>query len=376
MKYRYPICHLESFICDSGKMIESDLVHDFLNLSPGTSLMDVTGIRVTVLDPGRRNQNEGPDIKNAIIAVDGTIVKGSIECHLRSGDWWLHKHHENKDYSKTILHVVRNYNSEHRSLHCPTVSLGYYSNQHTKRCTLNHLDTINDVEQQIRKFALIRWQKRLRFYGQLIGEDKYVEILNQCFRILGKSGNEREFVYLLNLIDLETFVSYDEDKAYQTVSDLINNPERRWKSTGLRPNQHPSNRIHLIVKLIRWVMLTEENKAYDLIGLPSEFMKYVSDCSGNGIRIELLGNIFLPYWASRLNVQEKFQAHDHLKEYWFMMKLPGSYGRLTRKFDKSLSVLQLRTYHIIQGLLEIENKFCQPNYCTICPLKGTYGHIN
>ncbi len=370
MNYRYPIQYLESFVCDNGRMLESDLVHDFLNLSAGTSLIDVKGICVTVLDPGTHNQNEGPDIKNAIIAVDGTIIKGSIECHLRSGDWWLHKHHENKDYSKTILHVVRNDNSNHMLLHCPTVRLGYYPDQRTTGCTLNHLDPVNNVEQQIRKFALVRWQKKLRFYSQLIGEEKNVEILNQCFSILGKSGNEMEFASLLTLIDLEKFNSYDENIACQNISDLIVDPARQWKTTGLRPNQHPSNRIQLIVKLIRWVTSANESNLYDQIGLPSVFMTYLSDCSGQGIRIELLGNIFLPFWASHLNRQEKFHAHDFLKEYWFKMKLPGSYGRLTRNFNKHLSALQLRTYYIVQGLLEMEKKFCRQNHCTICPLKG------
>jgi hypothetical protein len=377
MNYRNPIPLTESLVRDTSKMIESDLVSAFLYLSPGTQLIDVTRICVTILDPGRRNQNEGPDINNAVIAVDGMIVMGSIECHLRSGDWWLHKHHENKDYSKTILHVVRNFNSKHRSLPCPTVLLVYNPNHHKRRCKLIHFDTANNVEQQIRKFALIRWNKRLHFYSQLNGEEKNIEIIRQCFSILGKSGNEMEFAYLLTLIDLEKFMSYDEEKAYQSVSDLINNPERQWKSTGVRPNQHPSNRIQLIVKLISWVLLSGKNEIYDQIDLPSEFMRYLSNCSGQGIRIELLGNIFLPYWASLLNHQEKFHAHDRLKGYWFKMKLPGSYGRLTRKFGKILLVHQLRTYHIIQGLLELENRFCQPNHCTICPLKdNNYGRIN
>jgi hypothetical protein len=185
-----------------------------------------------------------------------------------------------------------------------------------------------------------------------------------------------EFIRLLPLIDHEKFIFYDEDKAYNTISALINDPVRNWKSTGIRPHQHPSARIPLVVKLIRWVMLSDGNKTDDIIGLPSAFIQYLKDCSGKGIRFELLGNIFLPYWASCQNLQEKFQDHDRLKEYWFMMKLPGGYGKLTRKYDKSLSVLQLRTYYIIQGLLEIESKFCQPNYCAICPLKGIYGHIN
>jgi hypothetical protein len=74
MNYRNPIPLTESLVRDSSKMIESDLVSAFLYLSPGTQLIDVTGICVTILDPGRRNQNEGPDIKNAVIAVDG--IKG------------------------------------------------------------------------------------------------------------------------------------------------------------------------------------------------------------------------------------------------------------------------------------------------------------
>ncbi len=61
-----------------------------------------------IIDVGRYNTNQGPDFLNAKIKIAHTIWAGSIELHINTSDWRLHKHSADKNYNNVILHVVWN----------------------------------------------------------------------------------------------------------------------------------------------------------------------------------------------------------------------------------------------------------------------------
>lgn len=59
-----------------------------------------------LIDPGTRNDDAGPDFFNAKIRLDGIVLAGSIELHLKSSDWIKHSHQQDPAYNNVILHVV------------------------------------------------------------------------------------------------------------------------------------------------------------------------------------------------------------------------------------------------------------------------------
>lgn len=64
------------------------------------------GKDIRILRQGEYNADAGPDFFNARIFVEGTILAGNIEVHLRSSDWQRHGHQHDTTYQNIILHVV------------------------------------------------------------------------------------------------------------------------------------------------------------------------------------------------------------------------------------------------------------------------------
>lgn len=64
------------------------------------------GEKLSVLSPGQHNSDSGPDFSNAQVRIDDTLWAGNVEVHIKSSDWFLHKHHTDDAYSNIILHVV------------------------------------------------------------------------------------------------------------------------------------------------------------------------------------------------------------------------------------------------------------------------------
>src|SRR5690606_16899596 len=64
------------------------------------------GRPLTVLETGWHNSVSGPDFFNGKIQLEDLIWSGNIEMHLKSSDWYLHKHQLDPAYENVILHVV------------------------------------------------------------------------------------------------------------------------------------------------------------------------------------------------------------------------------------------------------------------------------
>lgn len=81
-------------------------------LLPLSSLLTAEGEEVEVVDPGMHNHDQGADFFNAKIRIGKTFWAGNVEVHLKSSDWFRHRHHQDPAYNNTILHVVETIDCE------------------------------------------------------------------------------------------------------------------------------------------------------------------------------------------------------------------------------------------------------------------------
>ena len=70
------------------------------------NLKTTSGDNVVIVWPGQENTYAGPDFFNAHIQINNTLWVGNVELHLRSSDWFSHRHQNDKNYDNVILHVV------------------------------------------------------------------------------------------------------------------------------------------------------------------------------------------------------------------------------------------------------------------------------
>jgi hypothetical protein len=78
--------------------------YKLFDITKCTTLAD--GSSFMLLNTGEWNKTDGPDFVNARIKINNTTWAGAIELHIHASDWIKHKHAEDTNYDKIILHVV------------------------------------------------------------------------------------------------------------------------------------------------------------------------------------------------------------------------------------------------------------------------------
>ncbi len=65
-----------------------------------------------IIKTGFHNHYDGPDFKEAIVAIGGQKWAGNIEIHVQSADWLKHNHQKDAAYQNVVLHVVYEHNQD------------------------------------------------------------------------------------------------------------------------------------------------------------------------------------------------------------------------------------------------------------------------
>ncbi|RZJ64720.1 MAG: DUF2851 family protein, partial [Flavobacterium sp.] len=76
------------------------------------NLRTVRGESLSIINSGQYLQQSGPDFFNAQVVIDGQRWAGNVEIHIKSSDWYVHRHETDVAYDNVILHVVWEHDTE------------------------------------------------------------------------------------------------------------------------------------------------------------------------------------------------------------------------------------------------------------------------
>lgn len=98
---------MHCLVREKARISESQVVRIWQRLLlDRTKLATEKGEPIKIIYPGRTNDDRGADFRDAVIALNGRIIKGDIEVHVKSSDWRSHRHHRDPAYNRVILQVV------------------------------------------------------------------------------------------------------------------------------------------------------------------------------------------------------------------------------------------------------------------------------
>jgi len=376
MKYSFPSTNSNYQVFEPvEKIYEVDLLYHWLQLKLGSILFTTNSKIINIIKHGVSNKHDGPDIKNAILMIDGKILIGYIEFHLKESDWFRHKHDTNSNYDNVILHIVRNSDLPKDRLNIPTVELkGKYCQ--IQDCTLTKINKNINLLDIISHYSFERWQRKVDHYGGLHESLDLLqkEIIIRTFVIFGAGGNKNQFIALANNIDVNFISIISVNEIEQHLWDISEKLKLRWNRKSIRPSQQPRNRMKLASEMLRYII---DDNFFELNSFTKIKNTFISNCpsvKGVGIQTELFGNMLLPFYASRSLFNNRNDIYTKYFEEWKKLKLPYTYSKFSKRFNKILSNSEVRNFNILQGLIEIDNKWCNIHICNLCPLKENYGN--
>ena len=282
--------------------MREDFLHyiwKYQNLKP-IELIGTNNEKITVKSVGLYNSDAGPDFLNSRILINDTEWAGNVEIHLKSSDWYAHKHQKDADYETVILHVV--YEDDQAILRkdgspIPTLVIKPYlpdksfSNYQTLlsqldwlacKASLANIDqfTINNwldcllVERLEKKTTLIEntliqlkgdWESVFyvllaKYFGFKVNSEAFIQLVSNIpMNIYAKMDNQFQIEALLfgqaALLNREFKDNYPNQlkKEYQFLKakyQLFEMSESSWKFLRLRPANFPTIRIAQFAQLI------------------------------------------------------------------------------------------------------------------------------
>jgi hypothetical protein len=191
--------------------------------------------QITIVKSGIQNKNAGPDFLNSQLKIDNQLWAGNVEMHVKSSDWYLHKHEEDVNFDGVILHVVWEHDAvvfmrdnkplptlELKSLVGANLLLNYKSLICRQQSWILCENQIENVD----KFLIDNWLERL-YFERLEQKSIFIkELLQQTnddfeavlFQLIAKNFglkvNGDSFLQLAKSIDFSILrkVSFDEQK--------------------------------------------------------------------------------------------------------------------------------------------------------------------
>ena len=202
-------------------------------LLDNADLVTEDGEPVEIIYPGRLNNEQGADFRDAVIAINKGLIRGDVEIHVKSNDWRNHQHHRDSVYNRVILHVVMWHNAKmgtrlQNGREVPVLALHKYIkipvsqwlNSTSSPTALSlpclkaarHLNTDTIVEFLDRAGEERFLDKATRFQRDLVQMEASQSLYRGIMGALGYSKNKLPFLELARRLPLQILESVTQDK--------------------------------------------------------------------------------------------------------------------------------------------------------------------
>ncbi len=225
---------------------------------PGrTDLITEEGQPIRILYPGRINDDQGADLLDAVIATNQGLQKGDVEVHIKSSDWRAHRHHQDPNYNRVVLHIVLWHNAKvitslQNGGEVPVLALHKYVENPVSQWTnlIESANTFNLPCHQTRKhlpasliakFLDSTGEERFlakvgKFQADLAHTEAGQSLYQGIMGALGYAKNKIPFLELARRVPLRTLVSLIQDK--KTDEECLAQQQALLLGTaGLLPSQ-------------------------------------------------------------------------------------------------------------------------------------------
>lgn len=213
------------------RMKEEYLHFVFKNKFFGNQFKSSKEKKLEIIDFGEHNVNAGPDFLDAKIRYDNKVWAGAIEFHVRSSDWYRHKHQNDPAYNAVIAHFVYENDMQVKigAFDIPTVELkevvdlnhfnNYQSLALNRKRTIpcaEHLPNVNDKLMDAQKHEMIQqrlWRKSVEIISlieQFKGDRKKAFYMLLA-KVFGGKVNALPLTMLVNDFDLSWLAKLNYD---------------------------------------------------------------------------------------------------------------------------------------------------------------------
>ncbi len=395
----------------------------------GNTFNTVENKSLVVENRGAYNTNSGPDFLESIVSYDGAKWGGHIEFHVKSSDWYRHRHELNRDYDNVIAHFVYEHDRDvyTNQFKVPTVvlkpliNLDHYQHYLTFKnsgswiaCEKQILtvDPFNIFEQKEKVLfeRLVRKSKNIIDLIQLENGDRQKALLITIARVFGAKVNQYPFEELAKKIQLTHLSKLDYDQfkieAYLFgLSGLLNLTDcvdeyteglrkefsyqqkllgitemegNEWKFHRMRPAGFPTVRLALFAALLtngpHLMNYIEEDKISNIKYNISNYWKnhyHFGRPSGrkrSGFSEEFKRLLYINAYTPYLFAIGLLEDNVRLKEYAFnfLSNISTESNSIIKKW-RSLG-LKIENALDSQALLELKNEYCDRKKCLSCKI--------
>jgi len=363
---------------------------------PFHELEPINASKIEVKDVGQHNENQkGPDFTFGAVKIDGIDFYGNIEIHVKSSDWYKHKHDKDGAYNNVVLHVVYEYDKPvvQNGVLLPTLELKSHLDQAHFQMTMQGLLRKNDLpcSKVLSKIDSIYLEsmKMKAYYDRLNAKSNLLIEMNLpdpsvFYHLLaaafGTSINKQAFVELARKITFFELKQLQSKKQqFQLLvaeSGLIQNggggeTTNLWHFKGTRPGNFPDVRLK---QFAQFVSKYDFNYTYFYLNadqIKKEFYKLVDDFWSNDSHSSkitrpfsnlLIINAVVPFmwYIGVINEDERMQS----KAIELLELLPREKNKYVNMWLKC--PIEIKNAFDSQSLLSLYQYYCNHKKCLTC----------